>query len=257
MSRPGPARGLKFVESTHRYTLDGRSVPGVTGILGSGLPKPGLPYWAAKSVAEWVYDNPDEVAGIGQMSRWDAVKKLKSVPWEARDVAAARGTEVHALGEAVVHGQDVEVPEHLVGHVQGYADLIDEIGLVPVLTERRVLSRTNFYAGTFDLLADVGGERLMLDLKTSKAIYGSVACQVAAYANADAYLDDDANETPLPHIDGLGAIHVTAHGSALIRFPDPEMAWKLFQHIAWVARQIPVMDGWGGSALNLTPKDAA
>jgi hypothetical protein len=235
---------LKFVEKTHAYFLDGKRIPGVTTLLGKGLPKPALPYWSARCVAEYVIDQPQQVESLRTMGRNSAVAALKQVPWTQRDEAAIRGTDVHALAEKIVHGESVDVPEHLVGHVEGFANLIDEIGLVPVLTERPVINRKWWYAGTFDLVAEVAGEVLLLDTKTSKAIYGSVACQVAAYANAEKYIDADGAEQDMLPITGIGAIHVTEAGSRLHRFPDMPTAWKCFQHIAWVAKRIPEIDGW-------------
>jgi hypothetical protein len=239
--------GLRYSEKGHRYWLDGRPTPGVTTILGKGLPKPGLMYWSAKSVAEYVIRNQDDVDRLRLMGDGPAIAALKQIPWQARDEAAVRGTEVHALGAEVVNGHEVDVPEHLTSYVQGYVDLIDELGIEPVLTERPVASRKWQYCGTFDLIAKVGGETLLLDLKTSKTIYGSVACQVAAYANAEWYVGDDDPETPMPAVDGIGAIHVTDAGSTLHRFPDMEAAWKAFLHIQWVAKQVPIIDGWGAA----------
>ena len=61
--------GLVFYPKSHRYKLDGAWVPGVTTLIGKGLPKPALPYWAARTVAEWVADNPDgKTDGIGGQS---------------------------------------------------------------------------------------------------------------------------------------------------------------------------------------------
>ena len=42
---------LTFNEASHRYELDGKRIPSVTTVLGV-INKPGLPYWAAKLVAE-------------------------------------------------------------------------------------------------------------------------------------------------------------------------------------------------------------
>lgn len=236
---------LKFSERAHRYHLDGKPIPGVTTLLGKGLPKPALMYWSARTVAEYVADKPDAVEQLRTMGRGPMIAALKGVPWESRDQAAVRGTDVHALAEQVVHGTEVAVPEHLVPYVEGYVKLLDELELHPILTERRIANRRWWFAGTFDLLAMVGGRTLLLDLKTSKAIYGSVALQVAAYANAEFYVADDGTEAPLPHVDGIGAIHVTDAGATLHEFPDPADAWKCFQHVAWVAKRIPTIEGWG------------
>lgn len=229
---------LKFNEKQHRYWLDGRAIPGVTTLIGKGLPKPALPYWAAKVVAEYVTDNPADVEQLRSMGREPMVAALKAVPWESRDQAAIRGTAVHALAEKLIHGEQVEVPEHLDAHVAGYVAFLDAFGVEPLLTERQVASRTHWYAGTFDAIVRIGGETLLLDWKTSKGVYGETALQTAAYAHADFYVTADGDEEPLPHIDGLGVVHVTEAGSSLYRFTEPEAAWKDFRHVAWVANSV-------------------
>lgn len=237
--------GLRYSEKGHRYWLDGRPTPGVTTLLGKGLPKPSLTYWSAKMVAEYVIQNPEAVEQLRAMGSGPAIAALKQIPWQKRDEAAIRGTDVHALAEKVIHGEEVDVPAHLVAHVEGYARLVDELEIVPLITERAVASRKWGYCGTFDIIAKVNSETLLLDIKTSSAIYGSVALQCAAYANAEWYVGDDDTETPMPPIDGIGAIHVTDAGSTLHRFPDMEAAWRAFLHVAWVAQRVPEIDGWG------------
>jgi hypothetical protein len=91
------------------------------------LPKDALVYWSAKVVSEWVADNPEAVEQLRTMGRGPMVAALKGVPWEKRDQAAVRGTDVHALAEQVVHGVEVEVPAHLVDHVTNYARWLDEL----------------------------------------------------------------------------------------------------------------------------------
>jgi hypothetical protein len=232
---------LKFNEKSHRYWLDGKPIPGVTTLLNKGVPKPQLTYWSARTVAEFVADNPDEVEALRRMGRGPMVAALKDVPWQARDEAAVRGTDVHRLAEDVIHGQEVEVPAELAGYVDGYVRWLDLFNVEPILTERRIINRKWWYAGTFDAIVRIGGETLLVDLKTAKAIYGEVAAQVAAYANAECYLDDDGNEVPLPHIDGIAAVHVTDVGTQMFRFRDPDAAWKFFQHAAWLGRQMDAL----------------
>src|SRR5690606_27012723 len=96
--------------------------------------------------AEWVADNPDDLDMLRRNGRAPMVDFLKAVPWQQRDEAAARGTEVHALAEKVIHGEEVEVPEHIAGHVEGYAAWVDEWQLEPIWTERPVASRKWWYA---------------------------------------------------------------------------------------------------------------
>jgi hypothetical protein len=233
---------LKFSAKAHRYWLDSKPIPGVTTLLGKGLPKPALPYWSAKSVAEFVVDNPEQVDQIRSLGRGPAVAALKAIPWQARDEAAVRGTDVHAIAEEILHGREAEVPEHLVAHVEGYVRWLDEFSVEPILTERQVASRSLWYAGTFDAIVTLGGLTWLLDWKTSKGVYGSTALQVAAYEGAEFYVDDDGNEQPMPHIDRLGVVHITDAGTVLRPVRDKDAAWKDWRHVAWVASRVPAIE---------------
>jgi hypothetical protein len=233
---------LKFNAKSHRYWLDGKPIPGVTTLLGKGLPKPALPYWSAKTVAEFVVDNPDQVEALRQMGRGPAVAALKGVPWEKRDEAAVRGTDVHKLAEEIIHGREVDVPEHLLAHVEGYTRWLDDFQVEPVLTERAVASRQHWYAGTFDAIVRIGDVTWGLDWKTSKGVYGSTALQVAAYMGAEFYVDDDGAEQPIPEVDRIGVVHITDAGTRLHPFKDRDAAWKDWRHVSWVASRIPAID---------------
>ena len=236
---------LKFYPASHRYRLDGAWVPGVTTLIGKGLPKPALPYWAARTVAEWVADNPDLTEELKRMGgRGPAVAFLKELPWQKRDEAAIRGTDVHALAERLVHGDEVEVPEHLAARVQGYVDWLDATNVEPLLTERPCASRQWQYAGTFDLIARMDGKVWLLDVKTSSDVYGSTALQLTAYGNAEFYLDQDNTEQPLPAVERYGVLHVTDYGTTLHYLPadQNEAAWKDFLHVQFVGRRAKEID---------------
>ena len=227
--------GLKFYPASHRYKLDGAWVPGVTTILGKGLPKPALPRWAAKSAAEYVADNLEVLNALPD--RESIIATVKQSPWTARDRAAVRGTDVHALAEDLIHGRDVDVPEHLAGHVNGYVRFLDQWQPTPIITERPVANRKWWYAGKPDALVTLpSGERLLLDWKTSKGVYGETALQTAAYRGAEFYTDEDGNEQPMPEVDGLAVVHITEYATELYRFTDAEAAWKDWLHVLWVAR---------------------
>ena len=237
--------GLVFYPKSHRYKLDGAWVPGVTTLIGKGLPKPAIPYWAARTVAEWVADNPDLTEDLKRMGgRGPAVAFLKELPWQKRDEAAIRGTDVHALAERIVHGEEVEVPDHLTGYVQGYVDWLDSTGLEPLLTERPVASRQWRYAGTFDLIGKLDGRLWLLDVKTSSGVYGSTALQLTAYGNAEFYVDADDTEQPLPAVERYGVLHVTEYGTTLHYLPESanEPAWRDFLHVAHVGRRAKDID---------------
>lgn len=243
--------GLTFTPSTHKYRLDGKPVAGVTTLLGKGIPKPALVYWSAKTVAEWVADNPEGVENLRAMGRGPMVQALKSTPWEARDKAAVRGTDVHTLAEELVHGREVEVPEHLAAYVDGYVRWLDAEQPEPLWTERAVASRKWRYAGTFDLIATLRGETWLLDVKTAKGVYGDNALQVAAYARAE-FLVDGEDEVPMPEIHRLGVLHVTEAGTELrpIKAEAPfDAPFNDFLHAAWMAKGADRIKDYIGAAL--------
>jgi hypothetical protein len=226
----------------HSYRLDGKAVQGVTTLINAGWPKPMLINWAAEAVAKYVADNFDTVREVRAQGRAETIDLLKNAHRRDRDRAAARGTDVHAIAEQLIHGKEVQIPEDLAGHVNGYVEFIDTWQLEPVVTEKPCASREWWYAGTFDAVADFSagqlkGKRLLLDWKTSKGVYGETAMQLAAYQHAEFYLDDDGAEQPMPEVDGLAVVHVTQYGTDLYEITDPELAWKQFQHVAWVAKQ--------------------
>jgi hypothetical protein len=235
---------------THFYELDGERVDGVTTLIGGGVPKPALTYWSARTVAEYVAGNVEQVVDmLARGGEGPTVAFLKGVPWQKRDDAAVRGTDVHALAVDLVYGTEVEVPEHLHGYVDGYARWLDASGAVPILTEFVVASRTGCYAGTADLILEVGGVRRIAEIKTGKGVYGETALQLAAYRWAEFYLaeytgvtytdEHDAGvfESPLPEVDDVGwVLHVTETHTEARPVPVDARQFMAFLAAAKVAR---------------------
>lgn len=250
---------LKFNANVHRYWLDGQPIPGVTTLIKGGVPAPALMYWSAKSVAEWVADHPDQCESLRQMGRYKMVAALKETPWEQRDTAAIRGTEVHDLAEQLVHGKEVEVPHALAGHVDGYVRFLDAFQPRPILTEKSCANRTHWYAGRFDLIAEIAGVIWMLDAKTARAVYGDNALQVDAYRNAEFYVEDDDPDTHLPLPEGierLGVLHIRADGTDLIPLESNGDPFRDFLHAAWTAKRKAQRDGYVGDPIPAPVKEA-
>lgn len=243
---------LKFSPASHRYWLNGQSIPGVTGLIKGGVPAPALMYWSAKSVAEWVADHEAEVESLRGMGRVKMVAALKETPWEERDAAAVRGTDVHALAEQLVHGKEVEVPEHLAAHVDGYVKWLDLWQPTAILSERSCANVKHWYAGRFDLIADIKGYRWLIDFKTSRAIYGDNALQVDAYRNADFYVDDGLPQTHIPMPEGierLGILHIREDGTDLLNIDSSGAPFRDFLHAAWIAKGKDRIKGYVGNVL--------
>lgn len=248
---------LVFYPKSHRYKLDGDWVPGVTTILGKGIAKPFLIDWAAREVAKFAAGHLDVLNALDdEGARYDLLKTAHN---RHRDKAGVRGTDVHGYAEDLIHGREVDVPDHLVGYVEGCARFLDQWQPTPILTERPCASRQHWYAGTPDAAVTLpSGERLLIDWKTGKSVYGEAALQMAAYRNADFYLAEDGTEQPMPPVDGLAVIHLTPTGADVYRVADADLAWKQFRHVAWVASQInAIKDQIGLPAEPPTTGDAA
>ena len=248
---------LKFNAKTHRYWLDGKPVQGVTSLLKGGIPAPALVYWSAKQVAEYVADNPDHVEQLRAMGRNPMVAALKSVPWESRDTAAVRGTDVHALAEDLVHGREVQVPEHLAEYVDGYVRWLDTWMPKALLTEHSCASREWGYAGRFDFVGDLGGPFegavTLADWKTSKGVYGETALQTAAYARSEFYVTDDDPDTehPMPKVDRIAVVHITPGETRVHDLGDIDKAFGVFRHVQYVAKQKRYLEGVVSEAITL------
>ena len=225
--RPTPVpAGLVFTHSGHRYKMsqkpgpvgpDNKFLPvtGVTTLIGGGIPKPALVRWAPRVVAEWVTD-PENREQLDTLLAGDpaaAVRELKELPTKARDEAGVRGTAVHNLAETLHStGEAPDVPNELLGFVEGYVKFLDDWQITPVLAERPVGNRKDWWAGTFDLLCTspflADGKLVQIDLKTSKGVYGETALQTGAYSKAEFYVDEHGNEQPMPEVEATYVAHV-------------------------------------------------
>jgi hypothetical protein len=241
----------------HSYTIDGERADGVTTLLGDGLAKPALINWAAKTTANYAVDNWSDLADLPTSQRLDRLMRAR---FDDLDAAARRGTEVHRLGEALVQGEEIEVPEALAGHVESYVHFLDEWEPEPVLVETVVGHRRWRYCGTTDLIADMRGERWLLDLKTARSgIYPEVALQLAAYRWAEVYLDGNGDEQPMDElgVDRAAAVHVRADGYDVIPLRSDEAVFRAFQHVAWIARMQKQWEDWRGEALPASTRQVA
>jgi len=234
---------LHFTPAKHAYRYKGKPIPGVTTLLGKGLPKPALVYWSAKTVAEYVAANYESV---GDMLRTGGagptIGFLKQTPWQKRDEAAIRGSEIHALAEKVVAGEEVEVPDQIHGYVEGYARWLDAFDVKPERTEYACYSVKNYYAGTADFRGWIAGRHCVADWKSSRGVYGSMGAQVAAYDNAEWWVDGDVDKPNEP-TGNLCIVHIQDGLTEHRWVKDPEQIYRRWLHIAYVGKSIDLIDG--------------
>lgn len=219
----------------HTYLLDGEKADGVTWVLSNGVPKPALIDWAARTTASYAIDHWAELDPLKPSER---LRTLERARWADRDTAAVRGTAVHTLALSLASGAEVDVPEHLTGHVDAYLRFIEEWDAAELLTEVVILNRRHRYMGTLDVITGLAdGKRWMLDWKTSASgIYPEAALQLSAYRNAEAYINADGEEEPLPEVDATGCVWLRADGYDLVPVETGPDVFRSFLYAQQIAR---------------------
>jgi hypothetical protein len=199
----------------HRYFLDGEPCDGVTTIVSQGVPKPAFIEAAAKQTAGYAVDHWDELAAMKTSER---LRILERARWIDIRAAGVRGTDVHKLVERLAAGEELDVPEPLVGHVDAYLQFTRDWKPEDLLVEATVISRAHRYMGTLDLVARLAdGLRWLLDWKTAQSgVWPESALQLAAYRHAETYLDADNQEHDMPQVDATGCLWLRADGYDLI-----------------------------------------
>tara|TARA_R110000803_G_scaffold36932_6_gene79502 strand:+ start:412 stop:1194 length:783 start_codon:yes stop_codon:yes gene_type:complete len=107
--------------------------------------------------------------------------------------AGQEGTQVHEAAEELIDGKEVTWMDPY-GHakysllvwkmINRFADAWQQMDPTIIATEEFTFSDTFKYAGTADIIAEVNGERWLLDIKTSNNLHKSYDLQLAAYAKA-------------------------------------------------------------------------
>ncbi|MFE7624258.1 PD-(D/E)XK nuclease family protein [Streptomyces sp. NPDC057509] len=206
-------------------------VPGVTSIIDQ-LPKDFLKYWAVKLTAEACVDNRDVWIPLAERDPKGAIDYLKGVHRRVSGDAADIGSAAHTLFERLIRGEvvhDRHVHVDVKPHVRWFREWLEEMQPELVYAEETVWSDAHAYAGSFDLIAKVGGELVMIDFKTSKAVYDSVALQLAAYRYADRILLSDTGESvDVPAMAGGAVLHVRPEGWQFVPLTCDEDVFQKF-----------------------------
>lgn len=211
---------------------NGTRIPGVGSFLNDGVPKKALIEWGPRVTAEYAVDHWDELTAMTPSERLKALEKCRYL---VSDTAKQRGIEVHALAERLVKGEEVDVPDDIAGHVESYIKFLDEFEPQPVHVEIPVCSYTHGYSGVIDLVADFPGRgtRALCDIKTARSgIFGETSLQMAAYRYADVIL----GEEPVPAVDEVLGIHVTADDVRLLPIIAGPEQFRQFLYVQQVAR---------------------
>lgn len=197
-----------------------KKVPGVTSVLNM-LPKPFLTFWNAKLVAETAVAQIDTIVRLAERDPAGAIDYLKGAPRRFTQQAANLGSDAHDLFERMARGEKIN-PRHihsdLVPFALHFAAWLEEIKPTFLHLEETVWSDTYGYAGSFDAIAVIDGETVIIDWKTTRSgVHEDVSLQLKAYASADRIILASTGESvPLPQIDAAAVLHVRPEGAELV-----------------------------------------
>jgi len=176
-----------FDDVKHRFFHeDGSSIKSVTTF--SGIPdKPYLLPWAVDTAME-------HLEGLAKGRRKITIKDLDyaaSLPFQKKTEAADLGTKIHEQISKYIKKEPIDI-DLLMSQdekvAQGFLSFLEwEKKEKPIWldSEKIVYSNKYNYAGIFDATAKIGGKRILVDFKSSNAIYDEYALQTGGYQQAD------------------------------------------------------------------------
>jgi hypothetical protein len=158
------------------YNAAGDKLPGTTTVIGRFKESGGLVQWAYKSGREH-----ERMVAQGK----EAPRHL----YDVVDAAALAGNVAHDMIEAHILGKEFkpEVPDEILSKAANsfnqFLEWREQSRIEIVATERAYVSERHQFGGTVDAIGRDGkGRIVLLDWKTSNAVYQDYLIQLAAYA---------------------------------------------------------------------------
>lgn len=206
----------------HRYTFEGVTYPGVTGVL-KIIDKSGpLMAWASRMTAEAALDAlPTLTPLLETVGRQGVIKALTARSGWSKNEAAAIGTVIHGYADLVARGIPLGdyVSDTVAARVALYGEWWKASGWKVRASEGMVVNPKIGYGGTLDLLAyDRDGKTVLADVKTGRAIYHEAVLQLAAYGMAT-WIEYGGGLYEMPKPDRYVILHVTDEGVREVEVP--------------------------------------
>jgi len=138
------------------YEIEGLWLPRVTSIL-EVVAKPGLLHYYAQ-----------------QKNFYAAQESMRN--------AAINGSMIHDACEAILQGDHPDIDKRIQHSVQNFVKWKEQHKVKVLGVEQKIIDcDENFYIGTMDILAEIGGKIGVLDIKTGSGIWNEYGLQTAAY----------------------------------------------------------------------------
>lgn len=174
---------IKFFPKSHIYKINGKSVTGVTTILGMYDKSAALVSWATELFRDHLLDLFEKNVPITMDHVYEGCNLHNQKKTQAADI----GTEVHDWIEAYINNENPAMPkskEAQIG-VTSFLEWVESNKVKFISSERVVYSKKHNFVGKMDIEAKVNGKLCLIDIKTSNGIYNTYYMQTAAYARAD------------------------------------------------------------------------
>ncbi|MCK6462851.1 MAG: PD-(D/E)XK nuclease family protein [Candidatus Pacebacteria bacterium] len=176
-----------FYPETHRYIINGKRPPSVTGILNIIDKSRPLIYWAVGLFKNFLFENLPN--GITEEHIIEGSKLHASF----KEQAATIGDLAHKwIEDYIAHKlkqikEKPEIPEDakVLNAINGFLQWEKEHKVKFISSERVVYSKKYDYVGKMDIEAEIDGKLCLVDIKTSNGLYNTVSLQTAAYLKAD------------------------------------------------------------------------
>ena len=145
---------------TGDYIINNKKLPSVTTIIGRFKNAIGLIIWSNQ-------------LGLKGLNYFDELKK-----------AGDTGTSLHDLAELHIKGEDYQLPEDptVLHCFNQFLEWWDNLTCEVIWTEKKYISKKLSVGGCPDLLVKKDGKYILVDFKTSKAIYSDMIIQLSCYA---------------------------------------------------------------------------
>ena len=145
---------------TGNYEIQGKKLPSVTTIINRFKNATGLIIWSNQ-------------LGLKGLNYFDELKK-----------AGDTGTALHDLAELHILEKDYELPEDpiAVHCFQQFIEWWESLDCEVIWTEKKYTSKKLNVGGCPDLLVKKDGKYILVDFKTSKAVYSDMLIQLSCYA---------------------------------------------------------------------------
>lgn len=182
----------------------GELAPSVTTIL-KQVNKPKLVGWSARIAAEYAISEWDALTGLSSYEKKEAIRWAHD---REREKASDLGTLVHLAIDCWIKGIPHEHPKEADPYMNSFTKFLMEKRPRFLMSELTVWNRTHNYAGTADVLCEIGNEIYLADWKTGKSLYPEVGLQLSALGRGEFIILPDGTELNMPVIDRLAAVSI-------------------------------------------------